>query len=169
MRLNIKGQILNTIIIFAIIIISIILICLCSPRNSSNQTQNSAQTSKPYLTQIVTIKNKDFSVQIADTNVKKTLGLSNKNKLKNNKGMLFTYDQPGLYSFWMKDMNFSIDIIWISKDKKIINISKDISPATYPKTFKPPRPAQYILEINAGLSDKYGFKIGNKVNFQDIN
>jgi hypothetical protein len=63
----------------------------------------------------------------------------------------------------MKNMNFPLDIIWISENMKIVDISADIAPETYPQSFSSKTPASYVLEINAGLTDKYSLKIGDIV------
>ena len=64
-------------------------------------------------------------------------GLSGKSQLAQDQGMLFVFAQPGKYYFWMKGMNFSIDIIWIGEDMKVIYIKKDARPELYPETYGP--------------------------------
>ena len=80
--------------------------------------------------------------------------------------MLFPFEKPGYYSFWMKNMKFPIDIIFI-KSGKIVTIHKDVMP---PKNltdalpiYNPKEPADTVLEINAGLSEDYKFKEGDEV------
>ena len=65
----------------------------------------------------------------------------------------------------MKGMNFPIDIVWITEDMKVIYIKKDAWPESYPETFGPDINAKYILEINAGFSDKNNLKEGDRVLF----
>ena len=73
--------------------------------------------------------------------------------------MLFVFDKPDTYGFWMKDMRFPIDIIWISGDK-VIYVLSEVHPDSYPNLFKPPIPVDKVLEINAGLSRKLGITEG---------
>ncbi len=114
----------------------------------------------------VIINNKTFSVDVAKTDEEKTKGLSVYNKLPLEKGMIFVFDTKGYYVFWMKDMKFPIDIIYIRKNK-IVDIFKNVAP---PKSQNETLPiirssesADMVLEINAGLSEKYNFKIGDSV------
>ena len=58
-------------------------------------------------------------------------GLSIKNTLNESEGMLFPFDTPGEYSFWMKDMKFPIDIIWIDSNYKIVYIEKNLQPCAF--------------------------------------
>ena len=77
--------------------------------------------------------------------------------------MLFVYDEPDIPSFWMKDMKFSIDIIWIDENNKVVGIEKNINPETYPQTFAPSRQILNVLEVNAGWSDAHSIEIGDKI------
>ncbi|MFA5999964.1 MAG: DUF192 domain-containing protein [Candidatus Paceibacterota bacterium] len=92
-------------------------------------------------------------------------GLSGRDSLEKNQGMLFVFDQPAERSFWMKDMNFPIDIIWLGMDKKVTHIEKDVQPESYPATFSGGSDALYVLEVNAGFSDKHNLRVGDQVFF----
>ncbi|OGZ31936.1 MAG: hypothetical protein A3H02_00415 [Candidatus Niyogibacteria bacterium RIFCSPLOWO2_12_FULL_41_13] len=106
-----------------------------------------------------------ISVELADDSPKQTRGLSGKDKLKENNGMLFIYDKPEIRSIWMKDMKFPIDIIWVDENKKIIGVENGVKPESYPKSFESPGPVKYILETNSGFAEKYGLKPGALVDF----
>lgn len=111
----------------------------------------------------IKINNIPVELEIADTPEKKIRGLSDRADLSENRGMLFIYDTSGFYGIWMKDMKFPIDIIWIDKNGRIIDITKDVKPESFPKTFTSSGPAKYILEVNAGYSDEHNLKIGHLV------
>ena len=113
----------------------------------------------------VIVNGKVFEVQVADTNYLLEKGLSGHVPLSDNQGMFFVFNKPDKYGFWMKDMKFSIDIIWIDSNFQIIHIEKSVKPDTYPKVFYPSSSAQYVLEILAGQSDKVNLKIGDSVKF----
>lgn len=104
-------------------------------------------------------------VDIADTPEKRTLGLSGRLSLAQDEGMFFILDSPGRFSFWMKDMNFPIDIIWIDAEFKVADITKNAIPESFPNTFEPRAPILYVLETVAGWADKNGIKIGDTVLF----
>lgn len=117
---------------------------------------------KPY----VMISNKYFDAEIAITDIQKNIGLSKYSDIKSDFAMVFPFDKPGYYGFWMKGMKFSIDIIYV-RDRKIITIFKNVP---YPKSktqelsqYTPNQIANTVIEIKAGLSDKYNFKKGDKV------
>jgi hypothetical protein len=90
-------------------------------------------------------------------------GLSGRESLCRECGMLFVFPQKGEYSFWMKDMKFDLDIIWIA-DGKIAYLAKNVSSQNL-KTIKPDRPADYVLEISGGLCDEYGIREGDEIKF----
>ena len=104
-------------------------------------------------------------VEIADTDASREQGLSDRASLPTNHGMLFVFDTPGQYGFWMKDMHFSLDMVWINADKTLAGVTKNLLPSTYPSVFPPPNPIQYVLEINAGSADKFGLVSGAIVDF----
>lgn len=121
----------------------------------------------------VSINGKTYKVTIAKTEKDKMIGLSGRNSLGTNNGMLFPYDQKGKYRFWMSGMKFPIDIIYISDDKivDIINNapapSADADITTLP-VYQPSNEANYVLEVNAGEALKNNFKQGDTVTFKDV-
>lgn len=104
-----------------------------------------------------------IEVMIADTAETRARGLSGRETLPRDEGMLFIFESNGIYSFWMKDMNFSIDILWISSAGKIVDMSSRVSPATYPAVFTSRAPARYVLELPAGFLEEYNVKIRDTV------
>jgi uncharacterized membrane protein (UPF0127 family) len=113
----------------------------------------------------VEIGGKIIDVEIANTNAKRELGLSGHAPLADDQGMLFVFDKTGEYPFWMKDMLFPLDIIWISEDYKIVYIEKKAQPNSYPTTFGGQVESRYVLEVNSGFSDNNNLKIGDQIKF----
>ena len=103
--------------------------------------------------------------QEATTNAEKVKGLGDRACLPADQGMLFIFDQPGYYPFWAKDMRFSIDIIWISQDKRVVDIEPSVTPESYPKIFTNSHPAKYVLEIGSGAAYGKGLTPGTQLNF----
>lgn len=112
----------------------------------------------------VIINEKRIRVEVADTMLKQAKGLSGREYLSRDEGMLFVYRKPGFYSFWMRDMKFPLDIIWIDKDFSIVDITANIQPDSFPQTFTSRVPSQYVLEVNTGKADDLG-RIGDRVIF----
>jgi uncharacterized membrane protein (UPF0127 family) len=123
-----------------------------------------------YLTTVnyesrVVVKGKTYNIDVSDTAYTKTKGLSGRKYLSQNQGMIFLFENEDKHSFWMKDMNFSIDIIWIDKNFVVNHIEKAVSPQTYPKVFAPETPSLYVLELASGQADLIGLKVGDTVEF----
>lgn len=105
-----------------------------------------------------------ISVTIAGTDAKREQGLSDTSSLLPGTGMLFVFDTSGKYGFWMKDMQYPIDIIWIDTDGRIITVAPNVRPDTYPDTvFYPLVPATYVLEVNAGFSALHRLETGQSI------
>jgi uncharacterized membrane protein (UPF0127 family) len=107
-----------------------------------------------------------IEVEIVDTPSGRELGLSHRESLESGQGMLFVFEKVGNYSFWMKDMNFSIDIVWIDENWRIVGVARDILPETYPASFRPPQPVRYVLEVPGGFFDAQNLSVGNLINFE---
>ena len=100
----------------------------------------------------ILINDKKLYVEIAATDEKRALGLSNRQSIKKNEAMLFVFGKKIIPSFWMNEMKFALDFIWIA-DNTVIGATENISPpaADEPlETYKPPAPVNYVLEVNAG-------------------
>jgi uncharacterized protein len=102
---------------------------------------------------------------IASTSEDWDLGLSGLRSMDIDKGMIFIFPHADFYRFWMKDMYFPLDIVWIDSDKKIVDVDSNVSPESYPNIFLPPVAVRYVLELNAGMAEKYGLVTGTKINF----
>jgi uncharacterized protein len=100
-------------------------------------------------------------VTIADTDIQREQGLSGIRVLPENMGKLFVFERSGKYGFWMKDMHFDLDIIWLDEHLNIVDITPNITPNTYPNVFYPAADAMYVLETNAGFAQKHGLSIGD--------
>jgi uncharacterized membrane protein (UPF0127 family) len=127
------------------------------------KTSNTAST--PSST--VTIKNQTIPVYLAQSETERQQGLSGRNSLPINQGMLFIFDKPDYYAFWMKDMKFPIDIVFIN-GSKVVSITENARPVPSGQlpTYQPTGPSDKALEINAGLSKKYNIKPGDTLDIK---
>jgi hypothetical protein len=124
--------------------------------------------SNPPVNIYVEIGGQSVKVDLAVTGAEQAQGLSGRESLSPDEGMLFIFSKPGKYAFWMKDMNFPIDMIWITPDMKIDYIKKNALPNLYPETYGPGKDdadAKYVLEVSTGFSDKNNLKIGDSIKF----
>lgn len=118
-------------------------------------------------TEEVCFKDTCVHSEVADSPAKRAQGLMYRKELAENKGMLFVFDEEVLPGFWMKNMEIPLDIIWISKDKRIIGINTFVLPCRDScESIMPPDKIKYALEVKAGFVDKNQVKIGDKVCFQ---
>ncbi len=109
-----------------------------------------------------TINNQTFNIVIAKDSKEKEIGLSDKKDLADNEGMLFLFETSDYYSFWMKNMKFPIDIIWLDQNQQIVSIQENATPCTEQDCsgYVPVSPARYVLEVNAGFSQRYHLSSG---------
>ncbi len=118
----------------------------------------------------VRIGNTIIPVELAKTPAEQERGLSYRTSLDENNGMLFIFEKPDLYKFWMPNMNFPIDIIWIDETKHIVSINENVPPLediSKPIYYQPTEPALYVLEVSANFSKEHTIKIGNQLVFQN--
>ncbi len=105
------------------------------------------------------------TADIADTEALRELGLSGRATLDEDRAMLFVFQSDALYSFWMKDMRFPIDMIWLAADKQVVHIERNAAPESYPSSFNPGTPARYVLEVSAGWANRHGVTVGSRAAF----
>lgn len=108
---------------------------------------------------------KTLDIEIADNEYETQTGLMYRTSMENNQGMLFIFPDSQPRSFYMKNTKIPLDIIYIDEDKAIVSFQKNAQPlneASLPSN----APAKYVLEINAGLTDVWGLKVGDKIEFE---
>lgn len=122
-------------------------------------------TNPALATTAVSGNGSSVQAEVATAGEDQVRGLSGRNCLGEGRAMLFPYDLPGDYCFWMKDMRFSIDMIWLDEEKKIVTVRDKVKPDSYPASFCPERPARYVLEVEAGAAEAYGWGVGTALAF----
>jgi uncharacterized membrane protein (UPF0127 family) len=110
----------------------------------------------------VTIGMHVIDAEIADTAARKQRGLSGRASLGASEGMLFPYDEPGLHGFWMPDMHFDIDIVWI-RAGRIVDVTPRVSKDDPRAIHRPREAADLVLELPAGTAEHRGFRVGDAV------
>jgi uncharacterized membrane protein (UPF0127 family) len=106
----------------------------------------------------VTINNTKFTVEIAANEATREIGLMFRKSLPEKHGMLFLFDKPGIYPFWMRNTLISLDIIYIDKDRRILNICT--MPPQTDESCKPSGEALYVLELEADSAKHYHLEAG---------
>jgi uncharacterized protein len=117
----------------------------------------------------VAVNDNKFKVEVAKSEKEKQIGLSDTKELADNQGMLFVFDKPDYYSFWMKGMEFPIDIIYINGDKVTTVIPNAPVPTDGDlRVYQPKEKSDKVLEINAGLAKKYNIKEGSTIDINNL-
>ncbi|MDP2641812.1 MAG: DUF192 domain-containing protein [bacterium] len=111
----------------------------------------------------IRVNDTEIRVEVAETLESRQTGLSGREFLPEGTGMLFVFEDLARHGFWMKDMNFAIDIIWTDGEGRVVDIAKEVSPDTFPEVFYPKQLAKYVLELNAGDAEKFGIDTGVKL------
>jgi uncharacterized membrane protein (UPF0127 family) len=111
-----------------------------------------------------------IAVGVAADDASREQGLSGRADLADGTGLLFVFDKLGLWGFWMKDMNFAIDIIYMDQYGKVVTVVSDATPESYredpPRVFYPTLPALYVLEVPAGFSGAHQITEGSIATFK---
>jgi uncharacterized membrane protein (UPF0127 family) len=109
-----------------------------------------------------------FHITVAKTEAQLTQGLSGTKNLGANEAMVFAFASDGPQSMWMKDMNYPIDMVWLSSDTRVVNIVKNAQPSSYNSQdpskstrFQSSTPARYVIELPSGTIDKTGIQNGD--------
>ena len=109
---------------------------------------------------------KRLNLEVRDDEIGRVQGLSGRSSLSESSAMLFVFDiESDRYCFWMKDMKFDIDILWLDSKKRIVDAKYAASPSSYPEEFCPKSAARYVLELAAGQALKNGLIIGAQTKF----
>lgn len=149
--------------IVIIVVVLLVVFFLLYPRithkNGNYDLKNSAITT----TTSVEVGDTIFNVNVVDTDTERTQGLSGRESLAEDEGMLFVFEKSDIYPFWMKDMRFPIDIMWIDENLKVVYIKENATPQSFPEIFTPNIFALYVLEVNSGMVVEEKIKINDEV------
>ena len=107
----------------------------------------------------------NLDIEIANSEYETQTGLMYRDAMETNQGMLFIFPDETQRYFYMKNTKIALDIIYISSNKTIVSFQKNAKPfdeSSLPSTF----PAKYVLEVNAGLSDAWSLRIGDRIQFK---
>ncbi|MGC8927727.1 MAG: DUF192 domain-containing protein [Myxococcota bacterium] len=108
-----------------------------------------------------------FKVELAITDEERGRGLMYRKSLNEDSGMLFIFREDGSHTFWMKNTYIPLDMIFINSDMEVVGVYPDAVPLSE-EPISVNRPSRYVLEINAGLSERYGIDKSTKAVFINI-
>lgn len=116
-------------------------------------------------TRTVRLGTNTFKLELATTPAQHAVGLSGRDTIDPNGGMLFVFDTPAQYCFWMKDTHISLDILWLDREGQVIDLIENVDPASYPESFCPDKDASYVVELPAGSVTSSGVVVGTRTDF----
>ena len=138
-------------------------------------SQEGAATDAPPIEKdaaVVSIGNASYAVDLAITPEERQQGLSGREQMGRDSGMLFVFEEEHVRHFWMKEMHFPLDIIWIDAQCRLVEVAANV-PTPPPDAaneeiprVRSPAPAQYVLEVNAREAARYGLQPGDAVEFK---
>lgn len=105
--------------------------------------------------------------ELAVTNEERARGLMFRERIGSDQGMLFVFEEEGIYPFWMKNTLIPLDILWLGRDRRIAHIAADVPPCTADPcpSYDPGVPASFVLELKAGDARARGLKPGDRLEF----
>jgi len=130
-----------------------------------------AQQQEQNKTALVSLGGVNVTASLSTTPDSQSKGLSIKDSLNEKEGMLFIFESPQKYSFWMKDMKFPIDIIWINSTGQIVHIEKNLPPCVFLlpcPSYAPKDDSLYVLEVVSNFTNKFNINVGDPVDSKVI-
>jgi uncharacterized membrane protein (UPF0127 family) len=126
-----------------------------------------AQEPAPSTVPLTLADGKTLQVEVARTEETRTLGLMFRTALAEDRGMLFVFDRPGLYRFWMKNTLIPLDMVWMDDRKRIIHIEYQVPPCKLDPcpVYGPSAESLYVLEVISGVAAKENLRVGQTVAF----
>lgn len=112
----------------------------------------------------IEINDVEFYVEVVVNELNRARGLGGRDGLCEKCGMVFVFDEVGRHGFWMKNMRFDIDILWI-RDGEIVHIEKSVSHEMPEVIYNPDVESDMVLELDAGVVDEFGIEVGDKLTF----
>ncbi len=128
----------------------------------------SATTTRSYFEPLIPwqIGSRVVFASLANTQETRTLGLSYTSELPPDIVKVFIFDTDERWSFWMKEMHYPIDIVWVTASGTVAHIESQVMPETYPESFTPGVPTRYVIETVPGLLDSAGVEVGEAIDMR---
>jgi len=154
---------------FTVIVIALAIIFM--PKKNAQDTSTVATTPVFKKQGELTLTKSDgnsivsIDIEIAGDDAKREVGLMGRSLMEQRQGMLFIFDEEFFASFWMRNTILSLDMIFINKQGKIVTIHKNTKPFS-DDSYSATAMTLFVLEVNAGFTDKYGIKEGDIVSWK---
>jgi uncharacterized protein len=175
--IKVHAVIICSICMLLLVIYNFMLIASAAQSDNNNNNTNpilkaiqkASSTDNKYLKAKVTVKGFELDADIPVTSELMAKGLAVKNQLKENEAMLFIFEESAKHSFWMKDMKFPIDIIWLDSDGKVVHIERNLQPCVSVficPSYTPNTDSLYVLETAAGFTQRHNISVGTNIDIE---
>jgi uncharacterized membrane protein (UPF0127 family) len=157
----------------SVAVIAIALIIIFMPKKTANDPSASSNAPMFKKQGELTFTNRNnkpivsIDIEIAEDDSKREVGLMERSVMEERQGMLFVFEQEWMASFWMKNTILPLDMIFINKLGEIVTICKNTTPFSE-QTYSATALTLFVLEVNAGFTDKYGINEGDRINWKRI-
>ena len=155
-------------------VFSLVIFSILSSQSYASELQDSNKISgnnfdfyPQYKKTSISINGFKVLLALASTDEQRIKGLSGLEKLNESEGMLFLFDQPSKQGFWMNEMKFPIDIIWLDSNSRVVHIEKNLKPCTLfmaCHVYSPQVDSLYVLELRSGFTNDHSINNGTKIN-----
>lgn len=112
---------------------------------------------------VLDVDGEQVTLEVADTRFKQTRGLTNRKRPDDAYGMLYVLEEPSRYAYWMKDMLFSTDVIWLDEQYRVIDLEASLSAENSSQIYEPDQPALFVLEFPDGFVKRHAVKKGERI------
>lgn len=148
-----KPSLLQHLIALAALLVSVSSDCPAEPEGTSSA--------------VVTLRANRFAVEVANDDASRMRGLMFRQTLAQDSGMLFVFEQEQPLAFWMKNTLIPLDILYFDRARKLVSAQLDTPPCkvVYCPAYPSARPAQFVLELNAGTAKRIGLEVGDEIEF----
>ncbi len=128
----------------------------------------SASAGTPAVVPLTLPSGKVLHAEVMVTDEDRAMGLLFRPSLPLDRGMIFVFEAPDFHGIWMKNCKFSIDILWLDEDKKIVHVAESVPPCNADPcpVYNPMRRASYVIELNAGQARREKAVVGAPVQFE---
>lgn len=154
-------------IIFLVLALAILLCLTYALRGADREGTSNTQGKLDYTEGVLRSGETRVNVALADTPGERILGLSGQESLEAGEGLFFEFPEPKRHGIWMRDMNFAIDIVWLDRELRVVDIKEDARPTSFRSEndaviFKPRVPALYVLELPSGFTRESRIRVGDE-------
>jgi uncharacterized protein len=142
----------------------VLIVVMIATQSSSNKNEAGELTCAQ--TRVTLPDNTVITAEIARTDDERAKGLSNRTELAHNRGMLFLFDQPSIYPFWMKNTLIPLDIIWIKDNKVVETVTLEAQTSTHIPQHQPNKQADMVLELNKDQAAAHKLTVGSTIKIE---